>query len=258
MQGPAEVSSDAPRPAAAAQPTLPAAAVMRPLLLLPSRLPAAAGVYIFTHCVCYCLLTHSHKPARLLSRPCVCFVQCCRADGGGTGYDLPWTRGWSGVSDGFTPTVEPITEFGVYKMKPYGKAEGCAAWACDQFKGMFVYQFKWKLPAGGCGGGVGVLGEVKCGCCEHVVCSCGQLRRLTSYSSTTAAAAGNAFIMCEVSTRWVAFAGCSSPHRRRIEALEVRVCPPLISCVFVFVCSTCRWCLLQASSVTNASWCTTT
>lgn len=72
----------------------------------------------------------------------------CRADGQGTSYELPWTRGWSGVSDGFTPTVEPITEFGVYKMKPYGKKEGCAAWACDQFKGMFVYSFKWKLPAG--------------------------------------------------------------------------------------------------------------
>lgn len=95
-------------------------------------------------------LTHTSQPGS-----CLVHVGCCRADGGGTGYDLPWTRGWAGVSDGFTPTVEPITEFGVYKMKPYGKAEGCAAWACDQFKGMFVYSFKWKLPAGGCGG-VGV------------------------------------------------------------------------------------------------------
>lgn len=71
-----------------------------------------------------------------------------RADGKGTTYDLPWTTGWSGVSDGFTAPVSPPTDFTMYKMKPYGKAEGCAAWACDQFKGMFVYSFKWKLPAG--------------------------------------------------------------------------------------------------------------
>lgn len=33
-------------------------------------------------------------------------------------------------------------------MPPVGKAQGCAAWACDQFKGMYVYSFDWKLPDG--------------------------------------------------------------------------------------------------------------
>jgi hypothetical protein len=71
-----------------------------------------------------------------------------RADGKGSTFDLPWTKGWWGVTDGFTPIEKPTGEFGVYKMAPVGKKEGCAAWACDQFKGMFVYSFKWQLPAG--------------------------------------------------------------------------------------------------------------
>lgn len=90
---------------------------------------------------CPCSSTSPLQPSTLNPHP-------PRADGKGTSYELPWTRGWAGVSDGFTETTSPITEFGVYKMKPYGKKEGCAAWACDQFKGMFVYSFKWKLPAG--------------------------------------------------------------------------------------------------------------
>lgn len=73
------------------------------------------------------------------------------------------------MSDGFTPTVEPIKEFGVYKMKPYGKAEGCAAWACDQFKGMFVYSFKWKLPAGR-DESAGVCGTVQCSAEQPLYC----------------------------------------------------------------------------------------
>lgn len=35
-----------------------------------------------------------------------------------------------------------------YKMPPVTKKEGCAAWACDQFKGMYVYRTRWVLPSG--------------------------------------------------------------------------------------------------------------
>lgn len=72
-----------------------------------------------------------------------------RPDGAGTSYDLPWTKGWWGVTDGFTPPVSTDNlPFKIYKMPAVGKAEGCAAWACDQFKGMYVYSFEWRLPAG--------------------------------------------------------------------------------------------------------------
>jgi hypothetical protein len=33
-------------------------------------------------------------------------------------------------------------------MPPVGKGEGCVAWSCDQFKGMYVYRTFWKLPKG--------------------------------------------------------------------------------------------------------------
>lgn len=120
--------------------------------------------------------------------PHACVLTCCehltvcRADGAGTSYDLPWTRGWAGVSDGFTPTVEPIKEFGVYKMKPYGKAEGCAAWACDQFKGMFVYSFKWKLPAGKDESAFGAEqhSTVRCSGCTVLYCRTEQVAQLSA------------------------------------------------------------------------------
>lgn len=75
-----------------------------------------------------CLCVSSNPPRRA--------ARSRRADGAGSSFDLPWTKNWWGVTDGFTPTEKPPTEFSVYKMAPYGKKEGCAAWACDQFKGM--------------------------------------------------------------------------------------------------------------------------
>jgi hypothetical protein len=68
------------------------------------------------------------------------------ADGKGQDFDLPWTSGWSGVTDGFTPPSN-TNGFEIYKLPPIGKDKGCVAWACDQFKGMFVYRTAWKLPS---------------------------------------------------------------------------------------------------------------
>ncbi|KAF8058835.1 TNNI3K [Scenedesmus sp. PABB004] len=76
-------------------------------------------------------------------------VSLQRADGKGSVFDLPWTKGWWGVTDGFTPPVDTAgLPFDMYKMPLVGKAEGCAAWSCDQFRGMFVYSFAWALPKG--------------------------------------------------------------------------------------------------------------
>jgi hypothetical protein len=46
--------------------------------------------------------------------------------------------------------VKPVNTdgFTAYKLKPIGKGEGCKAWACDQFKGMYVYRTRWQLPKG--------------------------------------------------------------------------------------------------------------
>jgi hypothetical protein len=70
-----------------------------------------------------------------------------RADGKGADFDLPWTPGWAGVTDGFTAPTN-TDGFSIWKMPPIGKADGCVAWACDQFKGMYNYRTNWKLPAG--------------------------------------------------------------------------------------------------------------
>jgi hypothetical protein len=70
-----------------------------------------------------------------------------RADGGGKAVDLVWTPGWKGVTSGFVPPLA-VEGFSIYPLQPIGKAQGCAAWACDQFKGMFVYRSRWRLPAG--------------------------------------------------------------------------------------------------------------
>lgn len=70
-----------------------------------------------------------------------------RADGKGRSVDLVWTKDWHGVTSGFEPPLG-IEGFSIYKMPPVGKNEGCAAWACDQFKGMYVYRSKWRLPQG--------------------------------------------------------------------------------------------------------------
>uniref|UniRef100_A0A383VJQ7 Chitin-binding type-4 domain-containing protein n=1 Tax=Tetradesmus obliquus TaxID=3088 RepID=A0A383VJQ7_TETOB len=70
-----------------------------------------------------------------------------RPDGKGVTYDLPWTKGWWGVTDGFTPPVSMQNlDFRMSKMQLVGKPQGCAAWSCDQFRGMFVYSFDWQLP----------------------------------------------------------------------------------------------------------------
>jgi hypothetical protein len=61
--------------------------------------------------------------------------------------DLPWVNGWAGATSGFDPPVK-LDGFTTYKLPPIGKGDGCAAWACDQFKGMFVYRVQYKLPAG--------------------------------------------------------------------------------------------------------------
>jgi hypothetical protein len=37
-------------------------------------------------------------------------------------------------------------DFKISKMQLVGKPQGCAAWSCDQFRGMFVYSFNWQLP----------------------------------------------------------------------------------------------------------------
>jgi hypothetical protein len=37
-------------------------------------------------------------------------------------------------------------DFKMSKMQLIGKPQGCAAWSCDQFRGMFVYSFNWRLP----------------------------------------------------------------------------------------------------------------
>jgi hypothetical protein len=50
--------------------------------------------------------------------------------------------------DGFTAPEKPPRDIRLFKMPPVGRKEGCAAWACDQFKGMYVYSFSWRLPAG--------------------------------------------------------------------------------------------------------------
>jgi hypothetical protein len=71
-----------------------------------------------------------------------------QANGKGTDFDLPWTPGWAGVTDGFTAPLSPPEGAELYKMPMVTKAEGCATWACDQFKGQFVYRTQWKLPAG--------------------------------------------------------------------------------------------------------------
>jgi hypothetical protein len=68
-----------------------------------------------------------------------------RADGKGKAVDLVWTPGWAGVTSGFVPPLA-VDGFSTYQLKPIGKAEGCAAWACDQFKGMYVYRSEWRLP----------------------------------------------------------------------------------------------------------------
>ncbi|KAF6258440.1 hypothetical protein COO60DRAFT_1639124 [Scenedesmus sp. NREL 46B-D3] len=70
-----------------------------------------------------------------------------RPDGKGVTYDLPWTKGWYGVTDGFTPPVSTKNlDFKLSKMQLVGKPQGCAAWSCDQFRGMYVYSFNWQLP----------------------------------------------------------------------------------------------------------------
>jgi hypothetical protein len=51
------------------------------------------------------------------------------------------------VTDGYVAPVNTIG-FKTYKMPPVGKPEGCAAWSCDQFKGMWVYRTSWQLPRG--------------------------------------------------------------------------------------------------------------
>ncbi|GBF99128.1 hypothetical protein Rsub_12020 [Raphidocelis subcapitata] len=72
-----------------------------------------------------------------------------RADGKGADFDLPWTPGWWGVTDGYTaPAGGGVEGAQLYKLPAIGKPDGCAAWACDQFKGMWVYRTLWKLPAG--------------------------------------------------------------------------------------------------------------
>ena len=58
------------------------------------------------------------------------------------------TKDWFGVTSGFVPPLSNDGSFTMYKLPPIGKAEGCAAWACDQFKGMYVYTTKWQLPKG--------------------------------------------------------------------------------------------------------------
>ncbi len=64
-------------------------------------------------------------------------------------FDLPWTKGWWGVTDGFTPPVDTSgLPFNFYKLPPVGKPQGCGTWACDQFRGMLTYSFKWRLPQG--------------------------------------------------------------------------------------------------------------
>jgi len=67
-----------------------------------------------------------------------------RADGKGQDLDLPWTPGWAGATSGF---VAPSNTdgFSIYPMPPVTKSEGCVAWACDQFKGMYVYRTTWKV-----------------------------------------------------------------------------------------------------------------
>lgn len=75
-------------------------------------------------------------------------TQLQRADGKGSSFELPWTKNWWGVTDGFVPPDNMDQPFGIYKMPPTDKSKGCAAWSCDQFKGMYVYSFAWKLPAG--------------------------------------------------------------------------------------------------------------
>ena len=70
-----------------------------------------------------------------------------RAGGRGADFDLPWTAGWAGATSGFVPPAN-TDGFEAYKLPPIGKGEGCVAWACDQFKGMFVYRVKYQLPAG--------------------------------------------------------------------------------------------------------------
>lgn len=79
--------------------------------------------------------THTHTP------------HTRRANGKGQDFDLPWTPGWYGVTDGFTAPTN-TDGFQTYKLPPVGKAEGCGTWACDQFKGMYVYRTQWVLPKG--------------------------------------------------------------------------------------------------------------
>jgi hypothetical protein len=71
-----------------------------------------------------------------------------RADGQGRAVDLVWTSGWHGVTSGFEPPLA-VDGFSVYKLPPVGKEQGCGTWACDQFKGMYVYRSKWRLPGDG-------------------------------------------------------------------------------------------------------------
>ena len=74
-----------------------------------------------------------------------------RADGKGSAVSLVWTKGWHGVTSGFEPPLG-LDGFTVHKLPAIGKGggggEGCAAWACDQFRGMYYYRSSWRLPDG--------------------------------------------------------------------------------------------------------------
>ena len=83
------------------------------------------------------LSAKSTKECKTLKRP----------GGKGSAFDLPWTYGWAGATSGYDAPVN-TDGFSTYKLPPIGKAEGCGTWACDQFKGMYVYRTQWQLPAG--------------------------------------------------------------------------------------------------------------
>lgn len=90
---------------------------------------------VFLYCTLYVSFHHPLSAHHVL-----------RADGKGSAIDLPWTKGWYGVTSGFEPPMYNDGSFTTYKLPAIDKSKGCSAWACDQFKGMFVYRTKWNLP----------------------------------------------------------------------------------------------------------------
>jgi hypothetical protein len=78
----------------------------QPCVLCANALAAAAAAAIQVQPAAACPAARARSnqySIHLHTDPLV--ILCCRADGKGTTYDLPWTKGWWGVTDGFTPPV---------------------------------------------------------------------------------------------------------------------------------------------------------